>query len=129
LIHIHALFSYPSTISAHLASRYRVPYIVRPLGTLQKWSMKNRRPLLKQLSFLAIEKRALAGAAAVHYTSEWERQEAEEAGAVGPGVVVPLALESGASEVPREPDHFYKCYPHLKGRSIILFLSRIDQKK
>src|SRR5436309_13839496 len=33
LLHIHALFSLPRVAGAYVASRRRVPYIVKPLGT------------------------------------------------------------------------------------------------
>jgi len=72
LVHIHALFSYPSISAAFWAQRYRIPYIVRPLGVLTRWGMRNRRPWLKRGSFKFIESRILSGAAAVHYTSEQE---------------------------------------------------------
>src|SRR6185437_4176721 len=44
LVHIHALFSYSSVAAARSAHRRNVPYIVRPLGTLNRWGMENRRP-------------------------------------------------------------------------------------
>src|SRR5882672_4679162 len=49
LVHIHALFSYASTTAAWVAARHNVPYIVRPLGVLNRWGMENRRRWLKRL--------------------------------------------------------------------------------
>jgi hypothetical protein len=51
--------------------------------------MQNRRPVFKALSFALMEKRMLAGAAAIHYTSGAERREAAECGIGGNGVVLP----------------------------------------
>src|SRR6476619_6849338 len=51
VVHIHALFSYASYAAARLATQNGVPYIVRPLGVLNRWGMQNRRRLFKQLSF------------------------------------------------------------------------------
>src|ERR1700722_13211406 len=76
LVHIHALFSFATLPAAVLARWYRVPYVVRPLGTLNEWGMKNRRPWIKWLSFRVIESRILKHAALIHYTSEQERREA-----------------------------------------------------
>src|SRR5438874_336100 len=42
VVHIHALFSYATIPAAFWASRQGIPYIVRPLGTLSEWGMKNR---------------------------------------------------------------------------------------
>ena len=78
LVHIHALFSYATLPAAFWANRHGVPYVVRPLGTLSEWGMKNRRPWLKHWSFRVIESRVLKHAAIVHYTSDQERLEAEK---------------------------------------------------
>ena len=58
LVHIHALFSYAAYTASNLAIKNHVPYVVRPLGVLNRWGMENRRKLLKQLSFRLIEQRA-----------------------------------------------------------------------
>ena len=129
LVHIHALFSYPSISAAFWAKRYRVPYIVRPLGVLTHWSMRNRRPWLKQVSFKLIERRILSGAAAVHYTSEQEILEAADLGATHRVVLIPNAIETPPDIAKNARGHFRKRYPELENRPIILFLSRLDPKK
>src|SRR6185436_478853 len=55
LVHIHALFSYSSNCAARLAWRKKVPYIVRPLGVLNRWGIRHRRRGLKALSLRFIE--------------------------------------------------------------------------
>ena len=55
IVHIHALFSYAAAPAAFCAQRSHVPYLVRPLGTLNRWGMMHRRPGLKQVSFRLIE--------------------------------------------------------------------------
>jgi hypothetical protein len=42
-----------------------VPYIVRPLGVLNRWGMQNRRRLLKRFSFRFIERRIITNGADV----------------------------------------------------------------
>jgi glycosyltransferase involved in cell wall biosynthesis len=129
LVHIHALFSYVSISAAFLAKRYRVPYIVRPLGVLNRWGMRTRRPWLKQVSFRLIERRILAGAAAVHYTSEQESLEAAELEIAHRPVIIPNAIEIPPEATSYARGRFRERYPELASRPIILFLSRIDQKK
>jgi glycosyltransferase involved in cell wall biosynthesis len=129
LVHIHALFSYSSYAAASLAAKNGVPYIVRPLGVLNRWGMQNRRRWLKRLSFRFIERRIIHRAAAIHYTSEQERLEVEEAGVKKESVVIPFGVEvSGFRELPG-PEPFYEKFPLAHGRDIILFLSRLDPKK
>jgi glycosyltransferase involved in cell wall biosynthesis len=128
LVHIHALFSYATLPAAYWARRRDVPYIIRPLGTLNEWGMKHRRPWLKKLSYRLIESRVIKHAALIHYTSDQERLEAEKL-RVAPtaAVIIPNAVEETRS--PSLAGRFRARYPQLKGRRIILFLSRLDEKK
>jgi len=128
VVHIHALFSYPSTAAAWIARARGVPYIIRPLGVLNRWGMQRRRPLLKRLSFRLCEKKILERAAAVHYTSEQERQEAEELGFESRGVVIPNPLQPDNGARPAK-GRFRARHPGLQGKLVYLFLSRVDEKK
>lgn len=129
VLHIHALFSYPSTAAAFVARRHRVPYVLRPLGTLNHWGMAHRRPWLKRASLRLIERRILAGASAVHYTSDGERREARELGLGGRSVVIPLGVDPAAFEGPGAPERLFRTNPQLVGRPIVLFLSRVHPVK
>jgi glycosyltransferase involved in cell wall biosynthesis len=129
LMHIHALFSYAAVPASVLARQHGVPYIVRPLGTLNRFGMETRRPRLKRLSYRLIERRILAGAARVHYTSEAERREAATLGAQGRPVVIPHGIDLEAFRKLPPRGWIRRRAPHLAGRTIILFLSRIDPKK
>jgi glycosyltransferase involved in cell wall biosynthesis len=128
VIHIHALFSYSSTAAAIASSMKQRPYIVRPLGILNRWGMKNRRPLFKRLSFHACEKRILRRAFAVHFTSELERMEAEELRVDCRSAVIPNPVELPNSP-PFRKGRFRARHPGSQDKLIYLFLSRIDEKK
>src|SRR5262249_40241299 len=128
-IHIHALFSHTSVCAARIARQRKVPFIVRPLGVLNRWGMENRRPWLKQFSFRFIEKPLLRRAAVMHYTSEQERREAEAAGVTAPAFVCPLGLDLTPFQNLPSPDLFLKRWPSAANRNVVLFLSRLDQKK
>jgi len=129
LVHIHALFSYAALPAAISARRSVVPYIVRPLGTLNRWGMENRRPWLKKLSFNVVESRILADAARVHYTSEQELIEAKQLGISTPSLIVPNSVDLPAGKLQSMRGRFRRLHPELEGRKIILFLSRVDRKK
>ncbi|MGO4884759.1 MAG: glycosyltransferase [Bryobacteraceae bacterium] len=121
LVHIHALFSYAALPAALLARRAGIPYIVRPLGTLNRWGIQNRRPWLKRLSFRLLESRILANAAGIHYTSEQEQLEAGDLGVSTPPLIIPNPVEIPVGQASRPVP--------LEGRKVILFLSRFDRKK
>jgi glycosyltransferase involved in cell wall biosynthesis len=120
VIHIHALFSYSSVAAAVSATRAGVPYIVRPLGTLNLWGMSNRRRWLKKWSYRLIESRILKSAAAIQYTCEQEADEARELGVPESGVVVPNPVD-----LVRTPMRVAS----KRHSPVLLFLSRLDPKK
>lgn len=127
VVHIHALFSHAAVAASYWAKRRGVPYIVRPLGTLNRWGMENRRPWLKQLSFRMIERRIVESAALVHYTSEQECKEAALLGARTRPTVIPNPVREAGAAVGR--GQFRARHPELQGREMVLFLSRFDRKK
>lgn len=126
VIHIHALFSFTSVAAAWAARSAGVAYVVRPLGTLNQYGVTQRRPWLKQLSLKLIEGPILRHAAAVHFTAEAEREEAESLGIPMRSVVVPLGI---ASPPQQDASLFLGRHRELAGRRTVLFLSRLDPKK
>lgn len=129
LVHIHALFSFSSTAAARAAQRARVPYIIRPLGVLNRWGMENRRQIIKALSFRFIENPSLRHASAIHYTSLAEQREAENTGAIGPAAVIPLGIDTDEFQHLPSPERFLEKHPSARSKKLVLFLSRLDAKK
>ncbi len=125
IVHVHALFSFAPVAAAWVARRARVPYVVRPLGVLNRYGMVERRSRLKALSVALLEGRLLRDAAAVHFTAEQEKAEAETLGVPMRSQVVPLGIEP----IPTVSDAmFVAAHPGLGARRL-LFMSRIDPKK
>lgn len=126
VVHIHALFSFSSIAAALVARLRHVPYVLRPLGTLTRYGVTQRRPWLKQLSLALFEGPALRRAAAVHFTSEDELLEAAQCGIAMKGVVIPLGIDTPALAT----DALMRAhYPALQGAPYLLYLSRLDPKK
>jgi glycosyltransferase involved in cell wall biosynthesis len=126
VVHIHALFSFLSVAAAMAARRAGVPYVVRPLGVLNRYGMTQRRPALKRLSVKFVEGPLLRNAAAVHFTAEAERDEAAELGLELNPVVIPLAIEPGGHG---DAGRLLARHPGMKDHVRVLYLSRIDPKK
>ncbi len=129
LVHIHALFSHTSVAAGRSARAKKIPYIVRPLGVLNRWGMMSRRRRLKKLSFHFIERPLLRSAAGLHFTTEQERTETEMLGLHCRSFVVPLGVDAEAFQKPRHASRFLDRWPELGSREILLFLSRIDRTK
>lgn len=93
LAHIHAVFNHSSVAAARECRKQRVPYVIRPLGTLDPWSMK-QKSLRKRLFWSLAGESMLSGAAAVHYTSRAEQIATEDLLGVNHGQVIPLGIEA-----------------------------------
>ena len=125
LVHVHALFSFAPVTAAWIARGAGVPYIIRPLGVLNSYGMEQRRSRLKVLSMALLEGRLLRDAAAVHFTADQERMEAELLGVPMRSSVVALGIEPMPAV---SADAFLAAHPTVGNRRL-LFLSRIDPKK
>lgn len=128
LLEIHAIFSHSSLAAARSCRRHGVPYVVRPLGSLDPWSLKQKR-LRKRILWHIGVKQMLRGAAAIHYTTEEERRLAEHALGLKHGAVVPLGVDEDILKIPVNPDDFREHYRVLGKDPYMLALCRIDPKK
>ncbi len=125
LAHIHALFSPVTTLAATIARGHKLPYIIRPCGMLDPADLQKKKQL-KQIYATLLERPNLAGAAAIHFTSQEEAKISERFGlgstnkmAVPQDLVIPLGVTAGL---------FAKRLREFQV-PIILFMSRIEPKK
>jgi glycosyltransferase involved in cell wall biosynthesis len=126
VVHIHALFSFSSVAAALVARLRGVPYVLRPLGTLTNYGITNRRRHVKRASLACLEAPALRRAAAVHFTSNEEKVEAQALDIPMRAVVIPLGIESSK---PVQDGLIFEQFPQLGGHRYVLYLSRLDPKK
>ena len=118
LAHIHAVFNHSSVAASHACRKAGVPYIIRPLGTLDPWSM-TQKSLRKRLFWQLLGKAMLEHAAAVHYTSEVEKLSTEGHLGLIHGEVIALGINANNSNY----------NGRSRGEPYVFVLSRLHPKK
>lgn len=118
--HLHSVFLYPTAAAARAATKARVPYVISPRGMLVPELIAAKSRWMKTAWLRLIERRNFENAAAIHFTTGREREDAVRTKMPIPAsFIVPNGIVlSGAPAAPpaREDD-------------VILFLSRINWKK
>jgi len=128
--HIHAVFSHACVAAARACRKNVVPYMVRPLGTLDPWSLK-QKSVRKRLFWHLGVKRMLTGASAIHYTSDEEKRLVETGLGLSGGVVVPNGLDLSfiSHKTGRRTEPFDEPQSEIGRGPYVLALSRIHPKK
>ena len=120
-LHVHGLFNPVSSLSAQIGIAAAVPTIMRPFGTLSRYTF-SRRSVLKRLYFTLLDRPTLRRAAIIHFTTEAEREEADR-----------LSIDlQGRSAVVPPPWRGEAMTPDMKekaDRPTVLYMSRLHPKK
>jgi glycosyltransferase involved in cell wall biosynthesis len=130
---VHGLWQYTSFGAWRALAGGATPYFVFPHGMLDPW-FKRTYPLkhVKKLCYWPwAEYRVLRDAAAVLFTSEEERRAARESFALYKcnEQVVNYGTSGPPVELGGAREEFLQRFPELRGKRVLLFLSRLHVKK
>lgn len=122
VIHIHGLFNPISSFSATICRKKRFRYVIRPFGTLSRYTFSRIR-WFKLPWFRMFDKPNLAKADGVHFTTEAEQSEAGrlDLPLQNSGVVVPPPYRGVMAESGKETEKF--------SEPVCLYMSRLHPKK
>lgn len=124
VLHVHAVFNHSTHAACRAGMRRGIPYIVRPLGTLNE-SYSLQQSAWKKRQYLRwIARTELDSAMALHCTSQPEAEDLRRLGLRPPKIVIPHGLRTEEFE-------------HLPPRGVfrhgdtpvILFFGRVHPKK
>ena len=118
VVHTHAVYLWPGVAAARAARAARVPYVISPRGMLVPELIARKSRVAKMLWLRLFERRGFAGAAAIHFTSALELEDARRVGLPLPSpVVIPNGVDlPPRPDVPRE-------------ERTLVFLGRVNWKK
>ena len=130
---VNGLWQYHSFATWRALKGLGVPYFVFTHGMLDPWFKRQypRKHLKKWLYWPWAEYRVLRDARAVLFTSEEERLQARRSFWLYQAAerVVAYGTNSPPENSAQLRDVFFAGHPQLRGRRILLFLSRIQEKK
>ena len=127
VVHVHAIFSFCSSYAMYLARKKSIPYIVRPIGQLETWSL-SQSTKRKKLFLALSERKNLNQANAIHFTAESEKQQALVALPSLKTRVIPLGMNSQAV-IENAQQKMLAKWPLKPDVPTLLFLSRLHPKK
>ena len=129
ICYINALWNYPVAVAAYWCRAKGVPYVIAPRGTY--YPLTRAKKTWKKLPYYYfISKRDLKHAAAIHFTSEDEKEKCfNPEWMKGKPLVIPngIDVESFMNHIEPKKKEASKLY--AGGRPQILFLGRISWKK
>jgi glycosyltransferase involved in cell wall biosynthesis len=105
LVHIHALMSHACVAAVRAAQAAGVPYVLRTLGTLDRWSLA-QKSVKKRLFMARWGRSMLRGAAAVQATGYEELRALREDWGIARVALIPLGVDDSVfadSDEPAEP--------------------------
>ena len=128
VVHLHGVWDVPIVRAAAWCRGRGVPYIIRPAGMLDIWSLK-RSKWKKRVAMALVHRRMIRGAAAIHALNAHERDTIAALGLGPPIEVIPNGVFLEEIDVPADVAAFRASIEGLGDRPYALFLSRLHFKK
>jgi poly(glycerol-phosphate) alpha-glucosyltransferase len=126
LVHIHAVWNFPTYVAMRSANAAKRPYVVSPQGSYEPWALKQNR-IGKRIYGKATEIPLINRAACVQALTSKEVDQLRRYGIHAPCVVVPNGVSTSWTKRQRQPltDQLGLDSAHRT----LLFLSRLHPKK
>lgn len=127
ILHLHQIWDYPLWIAAKIARRAGKPYIVSTHGIFGQ----NRRyeGLKKRIYLKLLARFILKNASAIHTMNIHEVNGLKKLGIHTPCVLIQNGIDMNEFQTMPTPDVAERTWSILKGKKVVLFLSRISPEK
>ena len=126
VIHISEVWSYSAAFASYYSLKFKKPYIVSPRGSLYPYTFKKK--IWKKLPYYhLVAKKILKRALLIQYVTEDEEDQSHSFLKLkNKAVVIPSGIDFSEFSMLPEKSELQNKFPFLKGKKIILFLSRIN---
>jgi len=128
LVHIHGVWEPTLLAAATMAHQLKVPYIVRPCGVLDPWSL-GQRSFKKKLALALTHKKMLDQASLIHTLNSDEDRLIEPLHITARRTIIPNGVFLDEVDETPSSDALFARFPALRTHPYILFLARLHHKK
>jgi len=128
VIHLHGLWQGQNWSAGNAARRLGKPYIMTPHSMMMPWAWDRRWWKKRPIGWL-FEHRNLRGAARLHALADGEADYMRKLGFNDRIEIIPNGLWSAEYASAPDAAGLFKRFPHLHGRPLTVFLSRITIQK
>lgn len=128
VVHIHAVWNFPTLTTMRAAAGRRVPFVVAPQGSLETWALRHHR-MRKGLYARFVEKPWMDRAAAVQALTAKEAGQVREFGVKAPVEIVPNGIRTADFALPADGAGFRRKHGIAPDAKLLLFLGRLNPKK
>lgn len=128
VVHTNTIFSPIISLTHSILRSLQVPYVVTPHGMLEPWAL-NYKSWKKRYYLSLFEKSNLKQASAIQALASTEAQNILQLDSSLQIAVVPNGIHKESFVDAASPDTLYEKFPEVRGKTLILFLGRIDPKK
>jgi glycosyltransferase involved in cell wall biosynthesis len=128
VVNTHAIFSYTTFPAYRACQRHNIPYVMHPHGMLENWAL-NYKSWKKKPYYNLIEKPAIAQASVIRVLAQSEAESLQYLNLGTPLAHVPNGICRSDFEKMPDRQEFDRAFPETNGKTLILFLGRIDPKK
>jgi poly(glycerol-phosphate) alpha-glucosyltransferase len=128
VVHVHAIWNFPTWHAMREAHRARVPYVVAPQGSLEGWALgRSRYP--KAVYAAMAEKPYFDRAASMHALTETEAEQCRAFGIRAPIAVLPNGVDLASIDRADEALDLHRELALPDEALVVLFLARLFPKK
>jgi glycosyltransferase involved in cell wall biosynthesis len=128
IVHIHGVWEPTLVAAASMARQLKIPYVVRPCGVLDPWSLAQRR-FKKKLALALTHKKMLDEAALIHTLNSDEHRLIKPLHIAAPSTIIPNGVFLDEVDETPSDDSLFERFPALSTHPYILFLARLHHQK
>ncbi|WP_138506415.1 glycosyltransferase [Nostoc sp. PA-18-2419] len=127
IVHSQTVFAPMISVAHSICKYFKIPYIVTPHGMLEPWAL-SYKAWKKRIYYNFFENLAIKNSSAIQATSILELKNINYLEFKNT-VFIPNGIHRHEFETLPNPKIFYQQFPETTGKTLILFLGRIDPKK